>query len=423
MIKKLDFVQSLREVFDDVADVLDTHAETDQVRSDTGFDELFVGELTVRVACRVQHAAAGVGHVGHDADHLEAIHELDGLFTTALDAERKHAAREAALELLLGEFVVLVAFEAGVVDPSHLRVVLEELGAGESVFAVTRHAEVQGFEAEVQEECILRRLDGTEVAHELGGSLRDEGALAESLRVGEAVVARIRFGEALELVVMGFPVEVAAIDDAAAHSRSMAVHVLGGGVRHDVHAEFNRAAENRGRERVVHDHRHAVLVGDVGKTLEVQNLAGRVRDSLAEEALGVRAEGLLDFFVARVLVNERAFDAELLHRNGEEVARTAVDGTRANEVVASFADVEHRVEVGCLTGTREHRSHTAFESGDFGSHGVVRRVLQTGVEGATGLQVEQVRHVVGGFVLESGALIDGEDARFAVFRLPAALHA
>ena len=133
----------------------------------------------MRVACRVQYAATGVGHVGHDADHLEAIHELDGLFTTALDAERQYAAREATLELLLGEFIVLVAFEASVVNPSDLRVVLEELGAGESVFAVARHAEVQGFKTDVQEERILRRLDRTEVAHELCGCLRDVGTLAE----------------------------------------------------------------------------------------------------------------------------------------------------------------------------------------------------------------------------------------------------
>ena len=377
----------------------------------------------MRVACRVQHAAAGVGHMGHDADHLEAVHELNGLFTAALDAEREHTARKTAIELLLGDIVVLVAFEAGVVHPGHLRVVLEELGAGESILAVTRHAEVKRFQTEVQEERILRRLNGTEVAHELGGSLRDEGALAESLRVSEAVVARIRFGEALELVVMGFPVEVATIHNAAAHRSSMAIHVLGGGVRHNVNAEFNRAAENRSREGVVDNHRNAVLVSEISKALEVENLTCRVCNGFAEEALGVRAESLFDFFVAGILVNERAFDAELLHGDAEEIARTAVDGARANEVVARFADVEHRVEVGSLTGTREHRSHTAFESGDLGSHGVVRRVLQTGVEVAASLQVEQVGHGVAGFILESGALVDGEDARFTILRLPTALDA
>ena len=288
---------------------------------------------------------------------------------------------------------------------------------------MARHAEVKRFQADVQEERILRSLNGTEVAHELGGSLRDVGALAKSLRVSEAVVARIRFGEALELVVMGFPVEVAAIDNAAADASGMAIHVLGGRVRYDIHAEFERAADNRGRERVVHNHRDAMLVSKVSKTLEVKHLAGRVRDGFAEEALGVRAESLLDFFIARVLVHERAINAELLHGNAEEVARTAVDGTRADEVVARFANVEHGVEASSLTGAREHRSDTTFESSDLCSHGVVRRVLQTGVEVTRGLQVEQVRHGVGGFVLESGALVDGENARFAVLRLPTALDA
>ena len=227
------------------------------------------------------------------------------------------------------------------------------------------------------------------------------------------MVARIRFGEALETVVVCFPVEVAAIDNAATDCHGVAVHVLGRGVGHDVNAEFDRTAENRGREGVVDNHRNAVLVGEISEALEVQDLAGRVCDGFAEDALGVRAESLFDFFVRSILVNERAFDAELLHRHGEEVARTAVNSGSADEVVAGFANVENGVEVCCLTGTREHGGNTTFESGDLVSDGVVGRVLQTGVEVATGLQVEQVGHVIGGFVLERGALVDGENARFA----------
>ena len=377
----------------------------------------------MRVACRVQHAAAGVGHVGHDANHLEAIHELDALFTATLDTEGENAAREPALELLLSKFVVLVALEARVVDPGHLRVVLQELRAGESVFAVARHAQVKRFKTHVQEERVLRSLDAAEVAHELCRSLRDEGSLAESLRVGKTVVARVRFGEALELVVMGFPVEVAAIHDAATHGHGVTVHVLGGGMRHDVHAEINRAAKNRSRERVVHNHRHAVLVGKLRESFQVENLAGGVCHRLSEEALGIRAEGLLDFFVAGILVHERAFDAELLHGDAEEVAGTTVNSAGADEVVARLADVEHGKEVRRLTGAGEHRCHTAFHRRNLGRHGIVGGVLQARVEVAASLQVEQVGHGVAGLVLESGALVDGEDARFAVFRLPAALDA
>ena len=86
------------------------------------------------------------------------------------------------------------------------------------------------------------------------------------------------------------------------------------------------------------------------RLIEVQNLASRVCDRFAEEAFGVRAESLFNFFVARVLVHERAFDAELLHSDAEEVARTAVNSGSADEVVARFADVEDGVEVRSLAG-------------------------------------------------------------------------
>lgn len=175
--------ESLFQVGDDVFDILDTDAEANQVRSDACFDELFIAQLTVRVASRVQHAAAGIGHMSHDANHLEAIHELDALVATTLDAERKHAARKATLKLFLGQGVVLVVFEAGVIDPGDLRVLLEPLGASKSVFAMARHAEVERFEAEVQKERILRALDATEVAHQLHGRLRDVAFLAEGLRI------------------------------------------------------------------------------------------------------------------------------------------------------------------------------------------------------------------------------------------------
>ena len=135
------------------------------------------------VASRVQNAATSVGHVSHDANHLEAVHELDTLVATALDAERQDTARKATLELLLSESIVLVVFKAGVIDPSNLRMLLQPLGAGESIFAMARHAEMERFEAEVQKERILRSLDASEVAHQLHGSLRDVAFLAEGLRI------------------------------------------------------------------------------------------------------------------------------------------------------------------------------------------------------------------------------------------------
>lgn len=222
--------------------------------------------------------------------------------------------------------------------------------------------------------------------------------------------------------MLGFPVEVTAVNHNTTHSHGMTVHVLGGRVGHDVCAEFEGAAENRGGESVVDDQRHAVLVSQVGEALQVKNLAGGVSHSFTEDALGVGAESHLDFFVGSVLVDEGAFDAQLLHGNAEEVAGTAVDCGSRNEVVTGFADVEHGVEVCSLTGRGEHGTYATFQLSDLGGNSVVGGVLETGVEVAGFLQVEQVSHLGGSVVLESGALVDGEHAGFALLGGPTGLN-
>ena len=47
------------------------------------FNELFLGELTVCGACRIQGAAAGVGHVRGDGHHLQVVEERGHLFAAA----------------------------------------------------------------------------------------------------------------------------------------------------------------------------------------------------------------------------------------------------------------------------------------------------------------------------------------------------
>ena len=89
-------------------------------------------------------------------------------------------------------------------------------------------------------------------------------------------------------------------------------------------------------------------VGDAGEFLDVENAQHRVGDSFAEQSLRVRTESLGDFLFACVWINEGTFDAQLLHRYGEKVESSSVDGRGGDEVVASLADVEDGVERGCL---------------------------------------------------------------------------
>ena len=168
---------------------------------------------------------------------------------------------------------------------------------------------------------------------------------------------------------------------------------------------------------------HAMLVRHLGKTLNVKHIAAWVADGLAEEALGVGAELLLDALVVPVGVNEGTLDAEFLHGHAKEVERAAIDSVGGDEVVASLADVEHGVEVGSLTAAGQHSTHTTFEGSNLLGHHVVGRVGQTSVKIAGILQVEETSHLLAGVILEGSALIDGQLLRFTLGWFPSAMHA
>ena len=71
----------------------------------------------------------------------------------------------------------------------------------------------------------------------------------------------------------------------------VAVHVLGGGVGHDVRAPLKGTAVDRGGEGVVHNQRDAVAVGGSGKFFNIQHRQRRIGDGLAENGLGIGPEG------------------------------------------------------------------------------------------------------------------------------------
>ena len=92
-----------------------------------------------------------------------------------------------------------------------------------------------------------------------------------------------------------------------------------------------------------------MVMGDIGKTLNVEDVASRVRYCLAKHTFSIWTELRLNALVVPLRINERTFNAEFLHRHTEEVERTSVDCVRCDEMVASLTDIEYRVEVGSLS--------------------------------------------------------------------------
>ena len=203
----------------------------------------------------------------------------------------------------------------------------------------------------------------------------------------------------------------------------MAVHVLRGGVRHDVAAPFEGSAVDGRGEGVIDDEGHAVAVRHPGEALYVEHVAAGVRDGLAEEALRVGAEAGFDALVVPFGVNKGALDAELLQRDAEEVERAAVDGVGRDEVVAGLTDVEDGVEVSRLSAAGQHGAHAALQGSNLPGHGVVCRVSQARVEVALVLQVEQASHLFARLVAVCSTLVDGKLLWLALPGLPSAVDA
>ena len=160
----------------------------------------------------------------------------------------------------------------------------------------------------------------------------------------------------------------------------MAIHVLRGGVRHDVNAVFERTTVDGRGERVVDDERHAMAVRGGCEFVEIEHHQRRIGDGLAEHCLRVGLERRLELFLGAIRVHERAVDAHAAHGDVDEGVGAAVDGVRCNDVVARRADVEQREEVRRLAGTGQNRRGAAFELADFLRHHVIGGVGETGVE-------------------------------------------
>ena len=86
-------------------------------------------------------------------------------------------------------------------------------------------------------------------------------------------------------------------------------------------------------------------------------------------------------------------------------------------MVASLTDVEHGKEIGCLARRGKHSPHSTLEGGYLASHGIVGGILQTSVEIALLLEVEQERHLIAVVVFECSTLHYGQFYRLSVFRL------
>ena len=175
------------------------------------------------------------------------------------------------------------------------------------------------------------------------------------------MVRVVRSGQSGELVAMGIPVEVAAVNNTAANLCGMSVHILCGRVSDNVGTPLKGTAVDGSGEGVIDNKGYAVLVGNAGKLLDIQYLTARIGDGFTKQGLGVGTECLVDFLLAGLLRNERAVDAQFLQRDTKEVVSATIDLIGGDKVVASLTDVEQGIEVCGLSAGGQHSANTTFQ--------------------------------------------------------------
>ena len=158
---------------------------------------------------------------------------------------------------------------------------------GDGVFNVARHSQRQRLEALQKQERIERAHGRAEVSQGLGPQLHQIAVCTERFVELEPVICGRRIRDHRKSAVR--PVELPRLDDRPTDARAMAADEFRRRMQDDVGAPFDRAAEVRRRERVVHDQREFVIVRDGRNRRDVEHVTGGVPDRLGEEGLGVIA--------------------------------------------------------------------------------------------------------------------------------------
>ena len=206
--------------------------------------------------------------------------------------------------------MVFAVCKACVLNPRYLRMIFQELCHFLGISAVALHAQVQGLQTDIRQECILRGLARSHITHQLCGCFCDIRFFTEFLRINHAVVRFVRCSKAREFVCMRIPVEVSGIDNRSAERHCMAVHVFCGGMGDNIYTELERTAVDRGCKGVVADHRNAVLMCKFNKLVNVKYNTCRVGNRLGKDSFGVRLECFFQLICRRILVHEGSLDAE-----------------------------------------------------------------------------------------------------------------
>ena len=201
------------------------------------------------------------------------------------------------------------------------------------------------------------------------------------------------------------PGKTSAVDDRAAERGAVAAEKFRQRMNRDIGAVIERLQQDRRRDGIVDDQRHAVAMRDLGQRLDIADVAGGIADGLGEHRLGVVVDQLLDG-VRLVAVGEAGGDALARQHMAKQGVRGAVELRHGNDVAAGVGEIDEREMQRRLSGGDRERADAAFELGDALFQNRGGRIGDPAVAIAFGFEVEQGGAVIGAVEGVGGGLID-----------------
>ena len=161
---------------------------------------------------------------------------------------------------------------------------------------------------------------------------------------------------------MSSPIKVATVNNGAANSRAVTVHILGCGMGHNICSPLKRTAVHRCGKRIVNNQWHTVVMSGLCPTLNIKNNQCRVCNSLTKDALCIWSECIVNFLVSCIWRDKRALHTHLFKGDSKQVKGSAINGGKRNKVISGLSNVKDGKEACCLTRRSQHCSSTALKS-------------------------------------------------------------
>ena len=179
------------------------------------------------------------------------------------------------------------------VNLSHLGMTGQEVYHTQGILHVSFHSQAQCLQSLQQNPRIEGRNGSTRIAQDDSTDARHKSRLTSHVSEYCPVVRWVGFGQRGELVGVGFPVELAAVNNNSAQRRSMAAQEFRSRMDHNIGPMLQWTYEVRRAEGIIYNQGNVMAMSHGRNPLDVQHVAVGISKGLGKHHLSVRLYGSL----------------------------------------------------------------------------------------------------------------------------------